>query len=259
MPKILPTAEPFLFPGRSGVPGCLLIHGFTSTPKEMRWMGEYLNHQGFSALGLRLAGHATCPEDLIRTRVPDWLACVEDGYHLLRGLTEPIFLVGLSIGGALSLLASTRLEVAGVVAMSTPYPRRRDALIRFASPLSLVWRSLPKSEGRQGSGGWFGDSWKVHVAYSTYPFRAVCEVAHLMELMRRALPLVKVPVLLIQSRDDHPVIRDSMAKIYADLGTRNKSMLWIEGSGHTLTEEPQREKVFRAATDFILKVTQPGL
>ena len=259
MSQTIPTAEPFLFPGRSGAPGCVLIHGFTSTPKEMRWMGEYLNRQGFSALGVRLAGHATRPEDLIRARVPDWLVSVEDGYHLLRGLTDTIFLVGLSIGGALSLLMSTQLDVAGVVAMSTPYPRRGDALMRFARPLSLVWRSLPKAEGSQGSGGWLGDARKQHVAYPSYPFRAVCEVAYLMELMRRARPLVKVPVLLIQSRDDHPVIRDSMVKVYAGLGTSDKSMLWVEGSGHTLTEEPQREKVFQAATDFILRVRQAGL
>ncbi|MCE7861299.1 MAG: carboxylesterase, partial [Chloroflexi bacterium CFX2] len=61
--KIIETAEPFLLPGnRTGI---LLIHGFTGTPKEMRWMGDYLNEFGYSCLGIRLAGHATTPEDMI--------------------------------------------------------------------------------------------------------------------------------------------------------------------------------------------------
>ena len=58
---IMPTAEPFFFPG--GPTGCLLVHGFTGTPKEMRWLGEHLVSQGYAALGVRLAAHATRIED----------------------------------------------------------------------------------------------------------------------------------------------------------------------------------------------------
>src|SRR3972149_1718691 len=109
MSQIIPTAEPFFFPGDPSKPACLLIHGFTGAPKEMRWMGEYLNQQGYTCLGVRLAGHATNPEDMIRSRYTDWIDSVEDGYHLLRGLRDNIFLIGLSMGGDLALLISTRL------------------------------------------------------------------------------------------------------------------------------------------------------
>ena len=61
MSQIIPTTEPFFFQGDSSKPACLLIHGFTGTPKEMRWMGEYLFRQGYTCLGIRLAGHATRP------------------------------------------------------------------------------------------------------------------------------------------------------------------------------------------------------
>ncbi len=71
-PRLIPTAEPFVFPG--GPVGCLLVHGFTGTPKEMRWLGEYLAGQGHTVLGVRLAGHATQPEDMIRARWWDWAA-----------------------------------------------------------------------------------------------------------------------------------------------------------------------------------------
>ena len=104
MSLVIPTAEPFFF--RGGPTACLLIHGFTGAPKEMRWMGEYLAGQGYSVLGVRLAGHATKPADLIRTRWQDWLASVEDGYHLLQGDCAQIFVCGLSMGGILSFDAA---------------------------------------------------------------------------------------------------------------------------------------------------------
>src|SRR5262245_26388061 len=114
MSQIIPTAEPFLFLGDASKPACLLVHGFTGVPKEMRLLGEYLNQHGHTCLGVRLTGHATVPEDMIRSRYTDWMASVEDGYHLLRGVTQRIFLVGLSMGGALSLLMASRLDVKGV-------------------------------------------------------------------------------------------------------------------------------------------------
>ena len=90
MTQIISTAEPFFFPASTEV-GVLLVHGFTSAPKEMRWMGEYLHQQGFTVLGIRLSAHATCPEDMLRSSYTDWLASVEDGYHLLSGAVKTIY------------------------------------------------------------------------------------------------------------------------------------------------------------------------
>lgn len=117
MPQIIATAEPFLLLGDRSKPACLLVHGFTGTPKEMRWMGEYLNQNGYTCLGIRLAGHATDPEDMIRSNWTDWVASVEDGFSLLRDSSDAVFLVGLSMGGVLSLLMSTRANVNGVVSL----------------------------------------------------------------------------------------------------------------------------------------------
>jgi carboxylesterase len=56
MKQIIPTAEPFFFPGSRA--GTLLVHGFTGAPKEMRPMGEYLHRERhYTILGLRLSGH----------------------------------------------------------------------------------------------------------------------------------------------------------------------------------------------------------
>ena len=217
MSQIIPTTEPFLLPGDASKPACLLIHGFTGTPKEMRWMGNYLNEQGYTCLGIRLAGHATDPEDMIRSRYTDWMASVEDGYHLLRGMTDSIFLVGLSMGGVLSLLMSTRLDVRGVIAMSTPYKIEDDPRLRFVKWISLYQPYMPKSNEPPGT-GWFDDeAWKGHISYPQNPVRSVGELNKLLGEMRDALPKVDVPVLLIHSQNDTYVLPENIEMIYAGL------------------------------------------
>ena len=257
MSQIIPTAEPFFFMGKGANAkiGCLVTHGFTGTPKEMRWLGEYLNQQGYTVCGIRLNGHATKPEDMLRSRWQDWLLSVEDGYNLLRSCTDQVFLLGLSMGGILSLTAAGRLPVRGVVAMSTPDRLPDNSLLRFIGLISLFMPYMPKSKGAPDKGWFDKEAFKQHVSYPQNPVRSAGELNKLMGVMRDSLPQVKVPVLLIHSRDDDYVIRDSMEKIHAALGSNDKQMLWVEGGGHVITEEPTRETVFKAAGDFVKRVS----
>jgi carboxylesterase len=257
MSQIIPTTEPFFFQGDLSKPACLLIHGFTGAPKEMRWMGEYLNAQGYTCLGVRLAGHATSPEDMIRSRYTDWIASVEDGYHLLRGVADQIFLVGLSMGGVLSLLMSTRLapRVKGVVAMSTPYRLPSDYPVWSLQLMSMVMRFRPKTKDVPGSSWFDKDAWKEHVSYSENPIRSVAELKKLILEMRGALPKVNVPVLLIHSKDDPYVLPDNVENIYDGLvNASDKTKLYITGSGHVVTRDAARHQVFESALAFIQRV-----
>jgi carboxylesterase len=252
--QTIPTTEPFFFPGsRTGI---LLIHGFTGTPKEMRWMGEYLNREiGFTCLGVRLAGHATRPKDMVRSRWTDWTASVEDGYNLLRGATDEVYFVGLSMGGALSLLMSTRLDVKGIVTMSAPYkiPAKYPAWqIRLFSYFKTY---LPKDKGEPGTGWFDKESFKEHISYPLNPIRSAAELEVLLTKMRAALPKVNVPVCLIHSKDDDYVLPENMENIYAELANvSDKTKFYVTGSGHVVTRDAARDQVFKAAEEFIRKV-----
>jgi carboxylesterase len=252
MSQIIPTTEPFFFPGNET--GCLLVHGFTGTPKEMHWMGEYLNKQGFTVLGVRLAGHATHPEDMIRTNYCDWLASVEDGFQLLSGLAKRIYIMGLSMGGTLSLATAAYLPVKGIVAMSTPYKIPDDPRLKYTEIISKLVPYMPKSKTAPGVGWFDPQAWREHIFYPRNPTRSVGQLNKLLAEMRAALPQVKAPALLIHSRDDHDVWSESMPAIYRDLGSTDKQMLWIENSGHVITRDAQRETVFKAAADFVRRL-----
>jgi len=129
---IAPGAEPYLFPG--GKQACLIVHGFNSSTRENRDMGRYLADQGFTALGIRLPGHATTPADMRRVRWTDWLAAVEDGYSLLKDSSEKIFIMGQSLGGVLTMTAASRYPFDGVIGISTPFGLLQGNLARIAHP-----------------------------------------------------------------------------------------------------------------------------
>jgi carboxylesterase len=254
--QTIPTTEPFFLPG--GRTGVLLTHGFTGGPKEMRWMGEYLNQQGYTCLGVRLAGHATTPEDMIRARWTDWTASVEDGYNLLRGATDKIFLIGLSMGGVLSLLMSTQLDVAGAVAMSTPYTLPNDPKdypVWFIKLYSRFVKYLPKSTEVPGASWFDKEAFKEHISYPQNPIRSIAEMKTLLGEMRTALPLVKKPVLLIHSKNDKYVLPENIERIYDGLvNASDKTKAYVVEAGHVVTRDAARHQVFELARDFIRRI-----
>jgi carboxylesterase len=246
---IIPTAEPFFFPGNKT--GCLLVHGFTGAPKEMRWMGENLSSLGYSVLGVRLAGHATKPEDMMRMQWQDWIASVEDGYYLLKGYVDQIFIIGLSMGGVLSLIFSAQFPVSGVVSMSTPYALPDDPRLPYIRILALL---VPKM--RKGPPDWHNpDAAEDHIDYPYNPTKAIIQLRDLLSVMRAALPKIRVPALVIHSRQDAGVTPDNAEKIYAALVSQDKQLLWVENSGHVIPREPDRFIVFKAVDDFIKRIS----
>src|SRR5207247_10449234 len=89
--------DAFSLPGSRPL-GCLLVHGFTGTPEEMRPLGEALAARGFPVHAVRLAGHGTDVADLARTRWTDWFASVEAGVARLRASTERLAVAGMAMG-----------------------------------------------------------------------------------------------------------------------------------------------------------------
>lgn len=218
-------------------------------------MGEFLNEQGYTCLGIRLAGHATDPEDMIRSNWTDWTASVEDGYHVLRGLTDTIFLIGLSMGGILALLMSTRLNVKGVVAISTPYKLPEDPRLRHVDWIAKMIPYMPKNNTEPGSGWFDKEAWKEHISYPQNPVRSIGQLNRLLASMRASLPDLRVPVLLIHSKDDDYVLPDNIDLIYNDLANASdKTRLYLTGSGHVVPRDAARQQAFQAALEFIQRI-----
>jgi carboxylesterase len=225
----------------------------------MRWLGEYLHGQGHTVLGVRLAGHGTSPEDMAESRWEDWLASVEDAYHLLSGLVEQVFAIGHSTGGALSLLLSTMVPVAGVVGISTLHRLPKNPLPSFLRGLPvrtqirlLAGVSRLRPFQKKGPPHWYDwEAQKQYIAYRVFPVHSSAELWEMLVHIEGQLLKVNVPTLLIHSRDDQFITPDQAEHLYAHLGTAEKQLMWVERSGHNVPMDAERERVFVAVGEFI--------
>jgi len=246
------TAEPFFIPG--GRTGCLLVHGFTGTPKEMRMLADSLALEGYTILAPRLFGHATTPADMARARCNDWIASVEDGLNLLKGCTERQFVMGLSMGGILSLIAAARFDVAAAVTFSAPSALPGDPRAKL---LPLIGRLNLRI--KKGEPDWRNlEAASNHVDYPYYPSRAIIELDRLINEMQGELTNIKIPVLLVQSRADKGIPAESLDTLYEKIPSKDKSKFWVQDSGHVIIREPEREFIFTEVKSFMRRVLESG-
>jgi carboxylesterase len=216
----------------------------------MRWAGEDLSRRGHTVLGIRLAGHATSIENLDRTTWEDWLTSVEDGLNLLKTCTDQQFLIGLSMGGALSLLAAARYPFSGVVTISAISMIKKD---RRAVILPLLRRTHYGM--RKGKPDWHNPEGPVgHISYNVYPGAGLFQLTRLLKELAEELPNISMPALLIHSRVDGAVPIANLEFINQRIGTKDKEILIVENSGHVITREPDRFEVFERIHQFIQRV-----
>lgn len=256
---LLPGSEPFYFPGGEEV-GCLLIHGFTGSPFEMRWLGEHLCAQGWTVYGPRLAGHATAPIDMARVHWREWAADVLTAYELLRGRCRRVFVGGLSMGGALTLWLAAHRPVDGLITLSAPlsYHNPLLPLVPVLKLFMLTYTSGNEDHLRDG----FAEQVKAEqrrrgqpetgpVGYEGWVLPAVPQFLRLLAAVRAVAGRVTAPVLLVHSRADQTIPFENLDRIRAAIASEEIQTLVLEQSGHVVTEGVEREQVDEAVAGFI--------
>jgi carboxylesterase len=250
-------ADGFALPGVRDL-GCLLVHGFTATPDEMRPLGEALAVAGFPVRGVRLAGHGTDVADLARTGWRDWFASVEEGAARLRRDVARIAIAGMSLGALLALhfAATQPAEVAALVLCGTPI-RLGDGRLRWLPALARIpWvarrlATIPKSNGPD-----IADP-AVRAASRSYramPLAAVLELLRLQAIVRDDVRRVTQPALLLHGRGDHSVPCANMDVLRDSLASRWIETHVLERSWHVVTLDYDRDEVARLAADFLARV-----
>ncbi|HBO16532.1 MAG: lipase/esterase Est [Candidatus Moranbacteria bacterium GW2011_GWE2_35_2-] len=245
--------QPFFFQGNNGK-SILLIHGWTTTPYELRRLGTYLNKNGYTVYAPMLSGHGTTSNDLEDVRWTDWVYDVEIAYEKLAKENEKVFVVGTSIGASLALiLAKKHPELSGIVLMATPYKLRLEKIVEFFITIESKFRKYrkkfyPPTFGKR-------ETITRLISYQTYPIKNVLEAAEVVREARRNLNLVKQPCLLMQSTSDHIVCRKSMEKIYIQISSKIKDMKYIKRAYHTFISDIKNEYVFDDILDFLNRCT----
>ena len=243
--------DPSAFTLAGGPVGSLLLHGYSGAPPEMRLVGEYLNQRGMTIFAPLLSGHGTEPEDLNRYKWTDWYADAEDALIELRSRCSILFVAGLSMGSLLTLhLGANHPEIMGLIVYS-PAVAVRNRLIHLTPYLKYVFRQWGKADDNADTDLTDPEAVKRLWSYETNPTWGAHEVYKLMRLVRRELPTITRPILIIQSTKDAAVAPNSGQILHDKIGSSDKEFVLLHNSGHCITVDTEREEVFQRTHDFI--------
>ena len=249
MTESSPPSRPaaFSYPGhganaRTGVAIC---HGFTGSPLSVMPWAQHLADLGYAVSVPLLPGHGTDWRQLALTGWQDWYRSYEKALLELAARTDSCFTSGLSMGGAIALLAASRHPVAGVSVVN-PGLSFYDRRVRIIGLLKYFQRTtVPIQEEQTGAPATNdGD-------YSLTPLAAVHELKKLFGATVRALPGVDAPVQVFKSRTDAVVPPTSLALLRTGLGANLTDVVDLASSGHVATLDVDAPAIFARSGEFV--------
>lgn len=229
--------------------GCLLIHGFSGSPPEMRQLGEYLSKKDITVLGVKLKGHGETPEEFAQTTWHDWVASAEEGLMEIKKHCNKIFIGGLSMGGAITLHLAANHPVAGIITYAGAVIINDFKLV-FLPLISLFIRYIPQGDEVDLTNPAAIDD---IFCYDKFPLICIKNLLQLLKKVRESLPKITVPALIMHGTCDRTLSPKNAQYIYDKISSRDKKLIYLGYSGHALTVDTEKEDVFKLTYDFIEK------
>ena len=233
-----------------GRTGCVLVHGFTGTPVEMRLLGEFLSQRGVRVEAPLLPGHGTRPEDLNRVRWQDWVLSAQEALASLGQDRRLLFLGGLSMGALVALHLAREYPDLGGLLLFSPAFKPSHPLAAFLPLARHVVKQWPKDADEQGDLVEPEATLRIW-HYDTWPTSGATEMLRLARTVWCDLEAVRVPALLFCSTRDATIDLGAVREGFRRLGSEDKELVVLHNSGHVLTVDAERESVFARASGFI--------
>lgn len=252
------TSE-FFFDG-SGL-SALVVHGATGTPYEMRYLGQQLAARGIRVRGVRLAGHASAPEDLGGTTYDNWYESVVRGFEELRAYGDPNVVIGLSVGAVLAArLAEDQPEAVSGLAMLAPaffLPWWQTLLIKTVSLLGPITKSI-YIQNHDGSDIHDQSAVLIHPTTRLWPLSAPIELLKLSAVVRARLDRIKQPALIMHSINDHTCpARKTVDYLMEHIGSAQKRAVMLEQSYHVITVDCDKDRIVSEVLTFANQFRAP--
>lgn len=230
--------------------GVLLCHGFTGSPISLRPWAQNLIDAGYTVRLPLLPGHGTSWQDANLTTFDDWFTAAQVDLAELMGRCRSVVVAGLSMGGTLTLrLAQTHPEaIAGIVLVNPAVLtlRRAAALLPVLKYLVPGLKGLPQDIKKPGV---------RELGYPKTPLKAFDSLRRAWVTVRRDLPKVAMPVLLLHSVVDHVVEPINSDVIRAEISSKDVTEVALENSFHVATLDYDAELIFAQTRAFIERVT----
>ena len=228
-------ATSFLLRSRAkSAPAVLLVHGFLSTPAEMRSLGDRLHGAGCHVVGIRLKGHGTSPWDLRDRNWHDWAESVARGYDIAKAFSQSVHIVGFSTGGLLALHHAAmhpQARIRTVTCVSAPIHFKNknmvfvplvhhtNKLVSWVNSEGLVPFTPNKPENPE-------------INYQHIPVRALYQLQQFIDHMRKDSINIDADVYIYQGDEDPVVDPDSLETLDKLVVATRKSVISLRSDRH---------------------------
>lgn len=232
--------------------GCLLIHGFISTPAELRIIAEALIDAGYTTKGILLPGHGTRPSDLLNVTCKDWIESAQQGINELKKTCHRVVIIGHSMGGLLALQMAARNKIDTVITISAALkPTNHRTKLAWLLKYFIKYASSSRKQRPPEQ-----EKYLIHYPY--FPVAAVAELQRLANHTKKILPYIKADTLVIQTKDDK-VIKPECAEIIINKisSVRKECLLLEKGTHNAPIVPPFNEQIITKIIDFIKDKNQP--
>jgi len=247
-------ADPFAL--GDGPDACLLLHGLTGSPAEMRPVGEALAGAGFRAVGPVLPGHGTTPVDLYGVTRGDVIRAAESALLSLRGARR-IFLCGLSMGSLLVIHLAARswadkgLPDFSAIALLAPAIEFARGTWLFANVIGrLPALRVLLGKGARDIRGQPDDREKVAGSYDAIPMRWGAELRALSQEARQLASRVRAPALILQGALDRTLSPSGAQRLQGMLSSPRVELRMLQRSGHVLPLDVESAEVCSSIVSF---------
>lgn len=212
---------------------CLLLHGFTGGPYEVKPLAHHLMNKGCCCVTPELPGHNGNLRNLKNYTRYDWIQTAEAEAGRLVKQFGSIDLVGFSMGGLLAAHLATRFPVRRLVLLGTP--------IIYVSPSRFfkdVSERLAKKDMRFYN-------WKKQT-----PLHAVFEFMRLVKELKGDLDKIEAPTLIVHGQAD-PIVHPYSSKYIYERIPGPKELVVLPKSKHLLCLEEESNALFCRIEAFL--------
>lgn len=256
----------------------ILIHGLTGTPNEMRSLAVFFNKKGYSVICPNLAYHGE-PLDIIKyAKWQDFYGSAKDLLTTgeLKDFKGDIFVSGLSMGALLALRLAyefpDRIKAASCLAPTFFYDGWNTPWTKFFMPLAhtpiryiAYFKEEPpygiKNKAMQDRIHRYYKNAKLcdigNVAQYGYPYFPVSLLYQLQLLVKDLSPRLKdirMPVQMIQAKDDDMASPRNSQFIYDSISSAHKETVLLLDSYHVITADQERDTVSEKMEAFFSKI-----
>jgi carboxylesterase len=177
------------------------------------------------------------------SRATDWIQATREAFTEMRARHHSLSVVGLSMGGALAVIAAPSTDVESIVLIA-PY-LGMPGLLRAAAIVHRLWGRLAGPvNARNPKSIRDPIEREKNLAYGAVTGSALNQLRNVVRQARRALPSVTAPTLIIQSKEDPRIAPEVAEWAMNNIGAADKKLVWTTGAGHIITVDYGRERVF---------------